>query len=163
MDDTSNPSAGHRGRMKDALRAYGEGYDQLGRTFASSAGLHSTDATALIEILHAEEQGEPISPARLSDRIGLTSGATSSLLNRLEAAGHIRRSRENADRRVVTLHSTPDIHATADAFFEPLDAALNAVMDKHGDEVLNGLAALLEELHFTMQRYASEPTLGTKG
>ncbi|TFC94522.1 MULTISPECIES: MarR family transcriptional regulator [Cryobacterium] len=143
--------------MNDALRAYGEGYDQLGRTFAASAGLHSTDATALIEILRAEEQGEPISPARLSDRIGLTSGATSTLLNRLEDAGHIRRSRENTDRRVVTLHSTPGIHATADAFFDPLDQQLAAVMDKYTPEAIQQLATLLEELHETMSNHGSSP------
>ncbi|NMO04912.1 MarR family transcriptional regulator [Gordonia sp. TBRC 11910] len=142
--------------MNGALRAYGEGYDRVGRAFAASAGLYSTDAIALIEILRAEEQGQPISPARLSERIGLTSGATSTLLNRLESAGHIRRSRENVDRRVVTLHSTPGIQATADAFFDPLEVALAAVMDKYQPEDVGRLVVLLEELHSTMQRFSSE-------
>ena len=155
METIGSASADQRARISDALRAYGESYDQLGRTFAASAGLHSTDATALIEILRAEEQGEPLSPARLSEHIGLTSGATSTLLNRLENAGHIRRSRGSADRRVVTLHSTPGIHATADAFFDPLDRQLNAVMDRYEPELLDRLTGLLGELHDAMRNYRS--------
>ncbi|MBX3710834.1 MAG: MarR family transcriptional regulator [Lysobacter sp.] len=143
--------------LSEALRTYGDGYGQLARKFASSEGLHSTDALALIEILAAERQGTPLSPAQLSSRIGLTSGATSTLLNRLEEAGHIVRSRVNADRRIVTLHSTSSIQATADAFFDPLGARTSAVVARYSLETLAQFERLLLELHEVMRGYATEP------
>lgn len=67
----------------------------------------------MVEILAAEERGLPLTPARLAERIALTTGATSTLLNRLETSGHIVRTREHSDRRVVTLHVTPSSHQLA--------------------------------------------------
>lgn len=69
-----------------------------------------------MEILAAEGRGQPLTPARLAARIALTPGATSTLLNRLEDAGHVVRTREHTDRRIVILHSTRTVHETADAF-----------------------------------------------
>jgi DNA-binding MarR family transcriptional regulator len=152
----NEPSADQRQRLNDALRAYGEAYAQLGRAFAASTGLHSTDATALLEILRAEEEGEPLSPARLGDRIGLTSGATSTLLNRLEDVGHIVRSRVHTDRRIVTLHSTPGVHATADAFFQPLDDRFASAVAAYTPEALDQFIAILGQLYETMESYRSE-------
>ncbi|WP_410625850.1 hypothetical protein [Amycolatopsis sp. cmx-8-4] len=60
------------------------------------------------------QRGRPLTPARPAERIALTTGATSSLLNRLEDARHIRHTREHSGRRIVTLHCTPAIHAAAE-------------------------------------------------
>lgn len=75
-----------RERLMDEFRAYGGTFTEFSHRFASWLGLHSTDATALMEITAAEEKGTPLSPARLGERISLTSGATTALLNRLEKA-----------------------------------------------------------------------------
>ncbi|MFJ3489105.1 MarR family winged helix-turn-helix transcriptional regulator [Leifsonia aquatica] len=147
-----------RERLNEALRAYGASYSELAREFAASEGLHSTDAVALIEILAAEERGTPLTPARLSDRIGLTAGATSTLLNRLEAAGHVVRSRGHADRRMVTLHSTPNVQTIADDFFHPLGDRIAAVMAKHPPALLEQFETLLGELRGTMEAYIADTT-----
>ncbi|WGW10938.1 MarR family transcriptional regulator [Saxibacter everestensis] len=148
-----------RDRLMEGLRTYGRTYAELGRRFAASLGLHSTDASALLEILAAEERGTPLSPARLSERIALTAGATSSLLNRLEASGHIVRTRVHTDRRVVTLQSTPGMHGVADEFFEPLAGRLNAMMGAYPMELLGQFESFLTELRVTMDTYAQEHTL----
>lgn len=149
----ATPDAEHRERVLDGLRAHGAISTELSRRFAGSLGLHPTDASALLEILEAEERGTPLSPARLSERIGLTSGATSSLLNRLEEAGHIERSRVHADRRIVTLHSTSGVQDVAHAFFDPLGVRLNALMSAYPDELLEQLAALVDDLRTTTETY----------
>lgn len=142
--------------VTEALRAYGETYTRVARAFASHAGLHSTDATAMIEILGAEERGTPLSPAKLSDQIGLSFGATSTLLNRLEAVGHVTRSRIQADRRVVTLHSTPEVQRLADDFFEPLGRRLDSMLAAHSPTFIAEFSALLIELRQTTDDYISE-------
>ncbi|GAB3574437.1 hypothetical protein GCM10027406_04480 [Leifsonia lichenia] len=158
MDAATDDEFARRERLNEALRAYGASYAELAREFAASEGLHSTDAVALIEILAAEERGTPLSPARLSDRIGLTAGATSTLLNRLELAGHIVRSREHADRRIVTLHSTPNIQTIADAYFHPLGDRIAEVMARHPPELLEKFETLLGDLRGAMEAYIADTT-----
>ncbi|ACZ21041.1 transcriptional regulator [Sanguibacter keddieii DSM 10542] len=143
-------------QLLEALTAYGATYAQVGREFATTAGLHTTDATALVEILGAEERGTPLTPARLSERIGLSFGATSTLLNRLEAAHHVERSRGHADRRLVTLHSTPTVHEVAERFFDPLGERVTAVLAPYSDEEVARLARMLAEVRQAMETYATE-------
>lgn len=51
--------AEQRERLMEGLRTYGGHYTELGRRFAAWLGLHSTDATAVLEIAAAEERGTP--------------------------------------------------------------------------------------------------------
>ncbi|MFC9662055.1 MarR family winged helix-turn-helix transcriptional regulator [Nocardia sp. NPDC127606] len=144
-------------RLDEGLRAYGANYREFTRRFATWLGLHSTDAEALIEILTAEERGSTLSPARLSERISLSNSATTALLNRLEQAGHIVRSREHDDRRVITLRSTPRIHTLADEFFGPLGTKVDAVMGNYSPEELRRFEAFVTELQATMTAHLTEP------
>ncbi|QLL10484.1 MarR family transcriptional regulator [Mycobacterium vicinigordonae] len=140
----------------EGLRSFGSIFNQFSRLFGSWLGLHSTDSEALMEIVNAEERNVPLSPARLSSRIGLSSGATTSLLNRLEEAGHVIRSRESADRRVVTLRSSPTVHARADEFFAPLAEQLDTTMSRYSAELLNSFESLLIDLRTTMGNHLAE-------
>lgn len=165
MDHANPPSEfpEQADRLNEALRAYGATYSELARQFAATEGLHSTDAVALIEILAAEERGTPLSPARLSERIGLTAGATSTLLNRLELAGHVLRSRVHSDRRIVTLHSTPGVQAIADDFFEPLGERIAKVLGKYPPELLGTFENMLGDLTETMEGYITATTAARAG
>jgi MarR family transcriptional regulator, organic hydroperoxide resistance regulator len=145
--------AQQREQLVQGLRAFGSTQTELGRLFARSRRMHTTDAAAIVEILTAEDHGRPLTPARLAERVGLTTGATSTLLNRLEAAGHIRRSREHSDRRIVTLHSTPAIHAAADAFFAPLAGRLDAAANAYSAEDLQLVNEVVDRLRMAMAAY----------
>jgi len=98
------------------LRDWTVGFTELNQHLATWMRLPSTDANALGQIIWADEANAPLSPAQLSRQIGMTSGATTVLLNRLETAGHIRRSREHADRRRVTLRPVPAARERAAEF-----------------------------------------------
>ncbi|XBH20877.1 MarR family transcriptional regulator [Jonesiaceae bacterium BS-20] len=151
---TNEPA--HLEKVMDGLRSYGAVAAEISKRFAGSLNLYATDAVAVIEILEAEERGTPLSPARLSKRIGLTSGATSSLLNRLEEAGHIVRSRVHVDRRIVTLHSTSGVQEVADAFFEPLALRLRATMSSYPDDLLKQFEGFLAELRSTSEAFIQD-------
>lgn len=158
MVATDRPVGGveQRARLMEELRAYGSTFNQFSRLFARWLGLYSTDSEALLEIVYAEERGCPLSPARLAERIGLTSGATTSLLNRLEEAGHVVRSRESTDRRVVTLRSGRHVHDRADEFFAALAGRLDATISRYPPDLLNGVEALLIDLNATMGAHLAE-------
>lgn len=146
----------YRERIMEGLRAFGSNYTDFTRRFAASLGVHSTDAVALMEIFYAEDIDAPLSPARLSERISLTSGATTALLNRLEEAGYIVRSREHTDRRIVTLHSGPNIGTPARAFFQPLTDHMNAMCTQYPTELLQEFEAFLNHLRRTMTDVLAE-------
>ncbi|MFC9343228.1 MarR family winged helix-turn-helix transcriptional regulator [Streptomyces sp. NPDC057020] len=148
--------AEQRERLMESLRIYGGHYAELSRRFAAWLGLHSTDATAVLEIAAAEERGTPLSPARLSERISLSTGATTALLNRLEAAGHITRAREHSDRRIVTLRSGGHIQERADEFFGPLAHRLDAEMSHYPPRLLEQFEAFIVDLNATMTSHLAE-------
>ncbi|MFB6633817.1 MarR family winged helix-turn-helix transcriptional regulator [Streptomyces sp. NPDC056362] len=148
--------AEQRERLMESLRIYGGHYAELSRRFAAWLGLHSTDATAVLEIAAAEERGAPLSPARLSERISLSTGATTALLNRLEAAGHISRAREHSDRRIVTLRSGGHVQERADEFFGPLAHRLDAAMSPYPPQFLEQVEAFIADLNTTMDSHLAE-------
>ncbi len=153
----STDVAAQRERLMEGFTAFGGRYTEFSRRFAAWLGLYSTDATALLEITAAEERGTPLSPARLSKRIQLSSGATTALLNRLEAAGHIVRTREHEDRRVVTLRSSTDIQARADTFFRSLAGRLDALMAEYPPELLQQVETLVTRMCSAMDDQLAEP------
>ncbi|MFC8225739.1 MarR family winged helix-turn-helix transcriptional regulator [Streptomyces sp. NPDC057287] len=159
MDDAVREGvAEQRERLMESLRIYGGHYAELSRRFATWLGLHSTDAIAVLEIAAAEERGTPLSPARLSERISLSTGATTALLNRLEAAGHITRAREHSDRRIVTLRSGGHIQERADEFFGPLARRLDTAMAHYPPRFLEQFEAFVADLNATMDSHLSEQT-----
>ncbi|MBM7170039.1 MarR family transcriptional regulator [Streptomyces sp. G44] len=115
--------------------------------FAAGQDLHATDVQALSAILDADE---PLTPGRLRAHLGLTSGAVTACLDRLERAGHIRRSRESRDRRVVHLHYEDSARSAARAFFQPLAVATESARTRFEagelEVVMRFLTALNEEL-----------------
>lgn len=129
------------------LRRMNGGINRLVHGFAGEHALHATDVQALAAILDAEE---PMTPKRLRELLGLTSGAVTACVDRLERAGHIRRVRESADRRVVHLYYASDARSAARTYFRPLAEATEAARARFtADElsvVVRFLAALNEEL-----------------
>ncbi|GAA3726920.1 MarR family winged helix-turn-helix transcriptional regulator [Gordonia hankookensis] len=144
-------------QLTERLRAYGGAYREFSRRFASWLGLHATDAEALIEILACEERGMALSPARLSERIGRSNPATTAVLNRLEGAGYVVRTREHNDRRIVTLRSSREVHALADEFFNPLGERVGAVMARYSAVELQRFQSFLAELLAAMNTELSSP------
>ena len=134
----------------ESLRTYASIDNEITHHLAKWLGVHSADAGALAEILNAEAKGTPLSPARLAKRISLSSGATTALLNRLETAGYLVRSREQADRRVVTLRSVAAVTEPANAFFLPLAQRLDAIMSRYPTELLVQFEHFLNDIHTAM-------------
>lgn len=155
MSDRVEP--GQQERLAESLRSYGATFRELSRKFAAWLGLHSTDAEALLEILSAEESGTPISPARLSERIGRSHPATTAVLNRLERAGHVVRTREHADRRVVTLRSGPEVQSLADEFFSPLGVEVGAVMARYSAAELERFQGFLDAMLIATNGHLERP------
>lgn len=89
-------------------------------------GMHRTDLNALALIMDARWRGEPLSPGKLAEAMHLSASATTSVLDRLEASGHVERARSTRDRRKVELRVPERALVAGREFFTPLDRAFRA-------------------------------------
>ncbi|MEU0564944.1 MarR family transcriptional regulator [Nonomuraea sp. NPDC005983] len=69
---------------------------------AEAAGLNATDYYAL----NLLDLAGPLTSGELSTQTGLTTGATTRLIDRLEKGGHVRRVPDPADRRKVIVETS---------------------------------------------------------
>jgi len=65
-----------REHLVELLQDYADEAGRLGHAFAAGQGLHRTDAQALLAVLRAERAGAALTPGRLGEEVGLSSGAT---------------------------------------------------------------------------------------
>lgn len=111
------------------------------RATAAHLGMTVTD----LEVIDLLESGGPLTAGQLADLTGLTTGAITGMLNRLEKSGLTLRERDPDDARRVIVRLTPDqdtlrdISATLDSF----GAAWEDVVSGYDDE---RIAFLLETL-----------------
>ena len=89
--------------MTAHLQEFGLARDQMRSALASGAGISPTDLDALE---HLEAAG-PLTQRQLGDRLSLTSGAITMLVDRLERAGWVQRRRHPSDRRSVLVELSP--------------------------------------------------------
>jgi DNA-binding MarR family transcriptional regulator len=88
--------------------------------FARTTGLHTTDVRALVRLLDAERAGAEATPGWLAQQLGMTSQATTAVIHRLEAAGHVERLRSRTDGRSARLQVSDTAVALGWQFFGPL-------------------------------------------
>ncbi|WP_114854744.1 MarR family winged helix-turn-helix transcriptional regulator [Brachybacterium sp. YJGR34] len=75
--------------------------------------LGETDMRALHHLIVCENTGVLATPGLIAQHLGISSASTTKLLDRLEDAGHVRRSRHPSDRRALVIAITPATRAAA--------------------------------------------------
>jgi DNA-binding MarR family transcriptional regulator len=115
------------------LRALTVELDLLGSEFGRTNGLHPTDVRALICLLDAHRHSTAATPGWLGKQLGLESASITALIDRVERAGHVSRTRDADDRRKVVLSVTPSAIALDQAFFGPLVERASAELAQFSD------------------------------
>lgn len=108
-----------------ALQAFSVESDVFVDVFARAHGLGRSDLNAIMWISVGAQVGRPLSAGELAGKLGLGAPATTALVDRLEAVGHVRRTRDPRDRRRVTIDMQPAALAVAREFFIPLGRLMN--------------------------------------
>jgi DNA-binding MarR family transcriptional regulator len=85
---------------------------------AERLGLNRTD----LHCLNIIENSGGLTAGELADEAGLTTGAVTGVIDRLERACYARRVSDPADRRRVKLEVTPKFYARADKIWGPMAA-----------------------------------------
>jgi DNA-binding MarR family transcriptional regulator len=109
---------------------------------ASRLGINSTD----LECLGLVAFGPGATAGALAEWTGLTTGSITTVIDRLERAGFVRRRRDDADRRKVVVVATPAMKRRAEAPGAPMRKVVNDVLSRYEDEHLQFLIQVLGEL-----------------
>jgi DNA-binding MarR family transcriptional regulator len=128
-----------------ALHRFGLQRDRLRSALSRASGLALADLDALE---HLEADG-PLTQRQLGDRLLLTSGAVTILVDRLERTGLVTRRRHPDDRRAVLVElghhaSAPEPQALTD-YHAAVAAAARAIAPDHREAVRSFLAQVAEQ------------------
>jgi DNA-binding MarR family transcriptional regulator len=95
------------------IRASQSATDRYDQAVADTIGLNRTDMRCL-DLLDREGR---LTPGQLASKTGLTSGAITTAVDRLEQAGHARRVRDTDDRRRIYVELTYAARQKAGRFY----------------------------------------------
>ncbi|MFJ4267624.1 MarR family winged helix-turn-helix transcriptional regulator [Paenarthrobacter nicotinovorans] len=98
--------------------------------------MHRTDLNALAVIMRHSAAGLVVTPGVLRSELRLSSPATTALVDRLHASGHVVRERLGTDRRQVQLQMTPKAYQDGSAIFMPLAMRMGKAMAEYSAEEL---------------------------
>jgi DNA-binding MarR family transcriptional regulator len=118
----------------------------FGQSVASRVGLSNSDMECLDFVIL---EGR-VTAGRLAEVTGLTTGAITGVVDRLEEAGLVRRERDDNDRRKVFIAAVPESIAKIGKFYEHLRRAMLKVWDTYSDAELRLLLRFATRGYETM-------------
>jgi DNA-binding MarR family transcriptional regulator len=115
------------------------GYDRFHDAVASYLGINRTDIRCLdvLDLRGTRTAGD------LAGEMGLSTGAVTAMLDRLEKAGYVRRVRDPADRRRVLVEAADLARERGQVIYEPFAAAVGPLFDRFTDAELTLLRDFL--------------------
>ena len=123
-----------------AVRDYGVNLTQFQRAMTEWAGLNPTD----MECLRLLFLKNIATPSELARHTGLTSGATTAMLDRLEKAGLIERRPNPSDRRGTLIASTKSSSEKVASWFESAREAQDKLISSYSESELEIIADVFE-------------------
>ena len=134
-----------------ALRALGAASTDAAGALARRMVMHPTDLAAMSHIAYA---AEPLGPRELSARLGITPGAMTDVVDRLESAGHLLRRRDTTDRRRVQLVATESANDEVRTQLAELLDALDAITGDFTPEERDAIRRYLDRARGAYQGFA---------
>lgn len=120
-------------------------------------GLSAADLKALGIILRTG----PLTAGMLARHTGLTAGAVTGLVDRLERAGYVRRVPDTADRRRVLVSPVADRPTDLGRIFERLGSEMSAFMARYDEQqivtIVDYVSRTTEVLRAQTRRLSDEP------
>ena len=102
------------------------------QVIADQLGLHATDhKCADLLQMHG-----PMTAGKLAVMTGLTTGAITGVIDRLEKCGYVRRLEDSSDRRRVLVQAEPQCHEEIAPLFQSLGAIMVKICEHYDDRQL---------------------------
>jgi DNA-binding MarR family transcriptional regulator len=119
--NSCDPAHDHVDVGRRLVREFSTAVVLLHEAIGARLGLSAADHKALGII----DRDGPMAPSELAARLGLTRPAVTAMVDRLERAGHLRRSADQTDRRRVGLRLGDDRDPALAETYAALDRALS--------------------------------------
>ena len=113
----------------------------FGQTVANAIGISGSDLDCL-DFVNLEGR---VTAGRLAEVTGLTSGAITGVVDRLEKAGLVRRERDEVDRRKVFIVVVSENAAKIGRFYVPMQQAMHKLWSTYSDAELQLLLRFAKE------------------
>jgi DNA-binding MarR family transcriptional regulator len=124
----------------------------FGQTVADRAGISNSDMDCL-DFLLLEGR---VTAGRLAEITGLTTGAITGVVDRLEKAGFVRRERDADDRRKVFIAPVPENIAKFGKLYEHMQRAMLTAWEAYSDAELRLLLRFATQSYQTMLAATAE-------
>jgi DNA-binding MarR family transcriptional regulator len=108
-----------------ALRELVLGWERYRETVADELGVGTTEIVALGFLYH----DGPSTPSEIGQRLNLTSGSVTALIDRLESAAFVTRSQNPDDRRSLLATATPAGRGAIQWFYDRLDEIIAGTLE----------------------------------
>ncbi len=145
--DTRRPVTARSRR--ELLQAIRSGFQQtsgqsvlLSQIIADKVGLSPSD----LECLGFLDDAGPMTAGHLGELTGLTSGAVTRMIDRLERARHVRRRGDPDDRRKVLVELVPGRAREFERFYGPMARGATQYLGRYSDAELALIARVLEDM-----------------
>jgi DNA-binding MarR family transcriptional regulator len=115
--------------------------DRFDQAVADTIGINRTDLRCL-DVIQREW---PVAAGRLAEQMGLTTGAITTVIDRLERAGYARRVRDQNDRRRVLVEPTLDALEGADDLYAEHAALAERSYQRYSEQELQLLLGWVRE------------------
>jgi DNA-binding MarR family transcriptional regulator len=135
-----------------ALRALSTEIDLLDHVAAERYGLNPTDMRSLDVI----GQVGPLSPTELANRVGFTTGGITTVVDRLEQAGYVRRVADPRDRRRLRIEKTAKTSERDHEVFGRLARMTLESLATYNDNELATIQRFLEGTREITARHAED-------
>ena len=133
-------------QLETALRLSSAQGAVFGQAVADRVGIAASDLECM-DILLLEGR---VTAGRLAELTGLTTGAITGVIDRLERAGLVHRERDEADRRKVFVTVNPASVAEIGKLYEPMQRAMQKNWAAYTDDELRLLQRFASESHATL-------------
>jgi DNA-binding MarR family transcriptional regulator len=127
-------------QLVEAVRASQSASDVMDEAFVDFLGVNRTDGRCLDVV---DRRGR-VTAGELAREVGLTTGAVTAVVDRMEAAGLMRRGSDPEDRRKVVIELTPEAKRLAAEVYGPLAEAARPYLETLSDQQVLTLIGFLE-------------------
>src|SRR6202162_5519193 len=121
------------------IRALDGQRDLMDQSIADRLGMNRTDA----QCMDLVSRLGPMTAGELAERVGLTPGAITAVLDRLERGHWVRRAHDTVDRRRVMVSGGQAEHAKMAPIFARLRSSTREVLARYSEEQLDLIADFL--------------------
>ncbi|MCK1511182.1 MarR family transcriptional regulator [Bradyrhizobium sp. 190] len=132
--------------LENALRRGSAQGTIFGQTVANTVGISGSDLECL-DFLNLEGR---VTAGRLAEVTGLTTGAITGVVDRLEKAGMVRRERDPDDRRKVFIATIPENVVRVGRFYEHMQRGMVKLWETYSDAELRLLVGFATKGYETL-------------